>query len=217
MNEATRKLALEKKKALSMERRRKALLLLEEGMSRREIAKTLGLSIGSVNVYCNGFKSPAGSRKLIDISNPDTNKPSSINKPIDTEKQDKNLVGGNWQDLLKKSIMVFIQESVENILKEMPIQDIIESEIIKALKNANVDFSTNNKAEKVKSKKKNPVPAIIVEENPVVDNAIEENPIEDTITIVDPPLSHQESETRTILMVLPKSPTLNLKNKAVSF
>jgi predicted transcriptional regulator len=215
MNEKTRQLALEKKKAISMERRQKALSLLEKGMTRREIAKILGVSKGSVNAYCNGYKSPAGISKPIDIGNPDISKPI-----IDTKKIEEKCYG-----LLKELISTFIQESVEKILREIPIQDIIETETIKVLKNANVGFSTNsNKAAKVKSKKKNPV--IIAEEKPMIGSPIEENhdpivgePTEEnpTITITDLPLSHQESETKTILMILPQKPMLNLGNKAISF
>jgi predicted transcriptional regulator len=262
MNEETRQLALEKKKALSMERRQKALSLLENGMSRREIAKTLGLSMGSVNVYCNGFKSSTGINKPVDISKSiDTNKsidisnpintntstnistPSSINKhidtnkPIGTKKQNKKLIGCNWHDLLKESITAFIQESVETVLKEVSVQDIIKTAIIKALKNDNKDFSTNiNKAVKVKSKKKTvSVPVAVVEENPMVDNPIKENPepieavpmVENNVEekpiegksigenidpIADEP--SQDTET-TILMLLSKPPALNLETDSI--
>jgi predicted transcriptional regulator/predicted DNA-binding transcriptional regulator AlpA len=156
MNEETRKLALERKRALSMERRQKALLLLEEGMSRREIAEILGMSVGSVNVYCKGFISSAGIRKPI-------SKPINTNKHIDIKKIEEK-----YHDLLKELIMAFIQESIETILSEIPIQDIIETETTKALKNANVGFlPNNNKAVKVESKKKNPVSAPVVEETPI--------------------------------------------------
>jgi hypothetical protein len=147
----------------------------------------MDLSIGSVNVYCNGHKSPA-IRKPIDISKTNISIPSDISKPIIETKR----IEDEFHDLLKELITAFIQESVKNILKEISIQDIMETETKKAIKNANLGFSTNNnKAVKAKSKKKNPVPALMVEEKPIketyepivddptVDSIIGEKPIQD--------------------------------------
>jgi type I restriction-modification system DNA methylase subunit len=87
-------------------------------MSRKDIAKKLGVSMGSVNVYCNGA---AQSNKTV--------------KAAETSKKKTEIpVSNNWKELLKESVSAYISENIVEIIGEIPIQEIVNKAISEKMK-----------------------------------------------------------------------------------
>jgi DNA adenine methylase len=145
MNAEIRNSAIEAKREISLKRKAEALELLAGGMSRKDIAEKIGVSMGSVNVYCNGAGFNANRSKQ-----PKTEKPKTVKaKTVETK---KILVSDMWKDLLKKSITDYIQDSVNEIIEsaisEIPAQ--VNNALVESVKAVNFGIPIEKPIEKPK-------------------------------------------------------------------
>jgi predicted transcriptional regulator len=118
MTNEIRNIAIEARKSASREKKAKAIALLSSGMSKSDIAKTLGVCKATVYNYFSGVK----------------NVTPKIEKPKSGKLKPKNGIPDTWNDSLKSLITGFIQESVSQIIGEIPIQDIIQAAAVNAIK-----------------------------------------------------------------------------------
>jgi predicted transcriptional regulator len=121
-------------------------------MSRKDIAKKLGVSMGSVNVYCNGAAQSSKTVKAAETSKKKTEIP----------------VSNNWKELLKESVSAYISENVFEIISGIPIQEIVNKAISEKMKNVAIGGPAPAKAKKARKLETNTVETNMVEKTEYV-------------------------------------------------
>jgi predicted transcriptional regulator len=162
MTEEIRNSAIEAKKAASREKREKAISLYKSGMSKKDIAKTLGVCIATVYKYLSGTE----------------NVKPKMGKPVSNAS-----VNNDWHGVLKNMVMNFIQKSINEIIAEIPVEEIIKEAVINAVKGG---IPQNGTPEAKKTETKKPKPKKPSEDKkqdapmPIGETPIGETPLEET-------------------------------------